>query len=113
MVSARTDRILTSIENRVLSIQFNRADKKNALTGYHRAASLFLCGEILDARGASAMGLVKSVHPGGELPSQLEKIARLLAAKPPSALRLTKALMKSETRVVSSRMAEERMFFEA
>jgi enoyl-CoA hydratase/carnithine racemase len=238
MVSARTDRILTSIENRVLTIQFNRIDKKNALTGemyntvsdelaransdpqiraviltgtgdsftsgndiedfvkrdpdnaerpasrfldtistfskpiiagvnglavgigvtmllhcdivfasesasfrvpfvdlglvpeaasslllprlagYHRAASLFLCGEILDARAASAMGLVQSVHPGGELLSQLEKTARLLASKPPSALRLTKALMKSETNAVSSRMVEERMveermFFEA
>lgn len=77
------------------------------MAGYHRAAEVLLLGERFDAREALEMGLVNSLHPADQLAGVVQSKAVALAAKPPSALRITKALMKREAESVSARMAQE------
>jgi enoyl-CoA hydratase/carnithine racemase len=51
------------------------------------------------------------VHPAAALEAAVQDRARLLAGKPPSAVRLTKALLRSEATGVADRMAEEGRHF--
>jgi len=81
------------------------------MTGYHRAAELLLLGERFDARAAVEMGLVNSVHPADQLVPTVQAKAWALAAKPPAALRMTKALLKREAESVGVRMAQEGQHF--
>jgi enoyl-CoA hydratase/carnithine racemase len=77
------------------------------MAGYHRAAELLLLGERFDAAKALAVGLVNAVVPAGELAGLVAERAAALAAKPPGAIRATKALMKREAESVPARMAAE------
>jgi enoyl-CoA hydratase/carnithine racemase len=81
------------------------------LVGHQRASELMLLGDKFDAAAAQALGFVNAVHPTQALAAAVRERAALLAAKPPSALRLTKALLKSETTGVAARMAEESVQF--
>jgi enoyl-CoA hydratase/carnithine racemase len=81
------------------------------LAGYHRAAELMLLGERFDARAAREIGLVNAVCPAADLDALLRARAAVLAAKPPAALRLTKALLKGDGASVSARIAEESRHF--
>jgi enoyl-CoA hydratase/carnithine racemase len=63
--------------------------------GYARAAELILLGEPFSAATALQYGLVNAVAPDGAAAlAMAEAAAAKLAAKPPSAVRLAKALMK-------------------
>jgi enoyl-CoA hydratase/carnithine racemase len=62
--------------------------------GYKRAAEMLLFGDRVSAAVALEWGLVNAVAPAGEVPDIVEKRARALAAKPPEALRATKALLR-------------------
>ncbi len=64
------------------------------LAGWHRAAELLMLGMPFDADAAHAMGLVNHVVPAEQVHETALAAARALAAKPPAALRATKALMK-------------------
>jgi enoyl-CoA hydratase/carnithine racemase len=64
------------------------------LAGHVRACELFLLGERFDARTALAIGLVNALLPPRALLRHAETKARRLAAKPPAAVRATKALLK-------------------
>jgi enoyl-CoA hydratase/carnithine racemase len=77
------------------------------MLGHQRAAELLLLAEKFDARTAQGLGLVNGVCPGNDLAAFVEQRATALAAKPPSSLRLTKALMKRYPESVPERMAEE------
>jgi enoyl-CoA hydratase/carnithine racemase len=82
------------------------------LIGHRRAAQLLLLGDHFDAATACELGLVNAICPADALMAELEKVAAALAAKPPAALRLTKALLKGESAAaVSARMAEENAQF--
>jgi len=81
------------------------------LAGHQRTASLMMCGEILDAAGAKNIGLVRSTHAPEELNAELMSVASAMAAKPPRAMRLTKALLKGRTTTVDDRMKEEMAHF--
>ena len=81
------------------------------MAGYHRAAELLLLGEKFDARAALEMGLVNAIHPAADLGTVVEAKAAALAAKPPTALRMTKALMKRDAESVVARMAQEGQYF--
>ena len=81
------------------------------LMGHQRAAELVLLGERFDARTAKEFGLVNAVLPASELAGIVDQRAAALAAKPPLALRLTKALLKREPESIASRMAEEGKYF--
>ena len=81
------------------------------MAGYHRAAELLLLGERFDARAALEMGLVNAIYPAAELASVVQAKAAALAAKPPAALRMTKALLKRDTESIPARMAHEGQYF--
>jgi enoyl-CoA hydratase/carnithine racemase len=81
------------------------------LVGYHRAAELMLLGERFDVGVAREIGLVNAVCPAAELDTLVRARAAALAAKPPAALRLTKALLKGDAAAVSARIAEESEHF--
>ena len=64
------------------------------MAGHQRAAELLLLGEVFDAKKAQEVGIVSEIFPDHQLMEEAMKKAKKLAAKPPSAVRLTKSLMK-------------------
>ena len=83
------------------------------LVGQRRAAELLLLGEAVPAVRAAELGLVNRVVPAGTALAEASALAVRLAAKPAGALLATKTLMKSATRDLSGRMAEENAAFAA
>jgi len=65
-----------------------------ARVGHLRAAALILLGEPFDSARAAELGLVTSVVPDHQLFATATETAQKLAAKPSSALRASKRLMK-------------------
>jgi len=63
--------------------------------GHRLASELLLFGEPFDAETAIRAGLVNRVVPSEELLAFAQKRAAQLAAKPPAAVRETKALLKA------------------
>jgi enoyl-CoA hydratase/carnithine racemase len=83
-----------------------------ALVGYQRAAELLLLGEPFDAAKAHAIGLVTEVVPNDLALEAAEQAARKLAAKPPASVRLTKQLLKAQTKaMMEAALAEELRHF--
>jgi len=83
-----------------------------ALAGYQRAAELLLLGEPFDAAKAHAVGIVTEVVPGHLALEAAEQAARKLAAKPPASVRLTKQLLKAQTKaMMDAALAEELSHF--
>jgi enoyl-CoA hydratase/carnithine racemase len=80
------------------------------LVGHARAAEILLLGEPVDARQALAMGLVNAVLPPDQVMPKALEVAKKLAERAPTALKLSKALMKDEG-VVLARMKEEGALF--
>jgi enoyl-CoA hydratase/carnithine racemase len=64
------------------------------LMGHRRAAELLLLGETFDAETALAVGLVNGLRADSELDAYVLHKAQVLAAKPPTAVRLSKQLTK-------------------
>jgi enoyl-CoA hydratase/carnithine racemase len=75
--------------------------------GHAKAAELFLLGGRMDAGQAEASGLVAAVFDDAALGAEALQRARTLAAKAPSAVRATKALMKRGEEPVAERMRAE------
>ncbi|HEY0647385.1 enoyl-CoA hydratase-related protein [Phenylobacterium sp.] len=83
-----------------------------ARIGHARAFSMFVLGEAVDARKAEAWGIANAVVPVGELRARARAAAEAVAAKPPSAVAITKALMRESERYLA-RMQEEGAHFGA
>ncbi|MCC6867828.1 MAG: enoyl-CoA hydratase [Burkholderiales bacterium] len=64
------------------------------VAGRARAAELLLLGEPFSAARAEACGMISAVLPDGDVLPHAHAQARKLAAKPPAALRASKALMR-------------------
>jgi len=62
--------------------------------GYARAAELLFTGELIDAETAAQWGLVNRVVPHERLMDEAMELAGRIAAQPPHALRLAKALLR-------------------
>ena len=78
------------------------------LAGLAAAKWLVLTGETISAREAERLGLVSKVVRGAELSSTVNELARRLAAGPPQALALSKALLnKSLSRDLTAVLEEE------
>ncbi|PWR22231.1 enoyl-CoA hydratase [Zavarzinia compransoris] len=82
-----------------------------AMIGHRKAAELFLFGDQFDAARAADLGFVNEVVPAADLAGHVAAKAARLTALSPSALRLTKQLMKSQTPAVAGRMKEEGAIF--
>ncbi len=83
------------------------------LVGQRVAAELLLLGEPVDAVRAEQLGLVNRVVPAGTALAEADALVARLAAKPAGALLATKVLMKSATRDLPGRIAEENAAFDA
>jgi enoyl-CoA hydratase/carnithine racemase len=78
------------------------------LAGWQKAAELLMLGEPFTAEAAHAIGLVNRIVAPEALLETATSAARALAAKPPAALRATKALMKQALMAeVDAAMARE------
>ena len=83
------------------------------LLGHHLASAMVLLGEALDADTALAAGMVNRVVPDGDLETTARAMAATLAAKPPTAVRLAKALLKGDGSDIRARMDAEGVHFAA
>lgn len=63
------------------------------LVGLPRAKELFFAGEPIGAAEADRIGLVNRVVPDGELIDATRELARKISERPPTALRMGKALL--------------------
>ncbi|HEV8212141.1 MAG TPA: enoyl-CoA hydratase [Vicinamibacterales bacterium] len=83
-----------------------------ATLGYQRAAELLLLGEPFSASKARDHGIVTAVVADDQVLAAATAAAHKLAAQPPSAIRLTKKLMKQATaEAVAVRIGEESEHF--
>ncbi len=83
-----------------------------ALAGYQRAAELLLLGEPFDAVKAHAVGIVTEVLPDDLVLEAAEQAACKLAAKPPASVRVTKQLLKAQTKaMMEAALADELRHF--
>jgi len=64
------------------------------LIGPRRAADMLLAADTLTGAEAAACGLASAVYPDAELYQRAQERAKLLAAKPPVAMRESKRLMQ-------------------
>jgi enoyl-CoA hydratase/carnithine racemase len=83
------------------------------MLGHARAAELLMLGDMFDAATAERLGIINKVSAAGASDADADSWADALAAKPPSALRLTKALMKRETAAVLAQLEAEAVDFAA
>jgi enoyl-CoA hydratase/carnithine racemase len=81
--------------------------------GYAVAAEMVLLGVPIDAQRARDLGLVNAIIPAGELRAHALLQARALAQKPPSALRLSRQLLRGNLDETLARMREETAIFGA
>jgi enoyl-CoA hydratase/carnithine racemase len=65
------------------------------LVGTGRAVEMILTGRTADAEEARQMGLVTSVVPGGQLMAEVRRVADLVLAKGPLAVRLAKLVIRT------------------
>ncbi|RCS23405.1 crotonase/enoyl-CoA hydratase family protein [Phyllobacterium salinisoli] len=81
------------------------------LMGYQRAFALLALGEGFSAEAAKEAGLVhRIVEPAGLEPAVLEA-AQAIAARPPQAMQLTKALLRTPDEPAGERIAREAKHF--
>lgn len=81
------------------------------LIGPHRAARHLLLGEPFDAATALDYGLLSGIVPAEKLEEEVRKMAAALAAKPPEAVRITKALLRQPDEPVAARIEREGQAF--
>ena len=67
-----------------------------ALMGYHRAFGLLVMGDQLDAQQAMYAGLVNRIVPADAVETAGQEAARVLAEKPPEAVRMHRRLMRGD-----------------
>lgn len=75
-----------------------------AIMGYQRAFGLLVMGDQFDAHQAMNAGLVNKVVPADAVENAGFEAARILAEKPPEAVRAARRLMRGERRDVTQRI---------
>jgi enoyl-CoA hydratase/carnithine racemase len=81
------------------------------LAGHARAAELLMLGDPFDAKAAREIGLINTICSAEKLMPSAINAAGKLAAKPPSALRHTKALLKANIDAIRTRIDQEAKVF--
>jgi len=83
------------------------------MLGHLRASELLLLGDMFDAATAERHGLVNKCSAPGVADIEAMQWAEQLAAKAPTALRLSKALLRGDASEVKARIVEEARMFGA
>ena len=81
-----------------------------ARIGYARAFAMFVLGEAVDAKKAVDWGIANAAVPGAELHGKARAAAEAIAARPASAVMLTKSLMRDPA-ALAARMELEGVHF--
>ncbi|BCW90410.1 2,3-dehydroadipyl-CoA hydratase [Alphaproteobacteria bacterium SO-S41] len=81
------------------------------ISGHQLASEMLLFGERFGAAEGKAAGFVNRVTPTGGAEAVALEAARAIAAKPPEAVRLTKALLRGDPAERLQRMEEEGKLF--
>lgn len=92
---------------RGLSLDFGGSWLLPRLVGLHKAKELALFADIISAKEALEIGLVNRVVPAGELDSFVDDWARRLAAGPPLALSMSKAMLNNAFAVSMDQALED------
>ncbi|MBL4596127.1 MAG: enoyl-CoA hydratase [Robiginitomaculum sp.] len=79
--------------------------------GPKRATEILMLGEKITAKAAAEMGLITAVTDTGAALKLATQTANKLAAKAPTALRLTKQLLRAGPESPAQRMARENVLF--
>ena len=80
------------------------------LVGHARAAEILLLGEAIDAKQALALGLVNGIVAPDQVMAKALEIARKLADRAPTAMKLSKALLKDNAAVIERMKIEGELF---
>jgi len=83
------------------------------MIGRMRAMELFLLGDQFTAQKAQELGFVNEIFPATQLMPEVMRIAARLAAKPPSAMRETKRLVRENGAQLDNAIREEGRTFDA
>ena len=83
-----------------------------ARIGHARAFSMFVLGEAVDAKKAVDWGIANAAVPADQLRARARAAADAVAARPPAAVTITKALMR-DAEAIANRMDEEGRHFAA
>jgi enoyl-CoA hydratase/carnithine racemase len=80
--------------------------------GHTRAFAMFVLGEAVDAKKAVDWGIANEIVPNAQLRAKARASAEAIAARPPAAVAITKALMRNPVEI-SERMDREGVHFSA
>jgi enoyl-CoA hydratase/carnithine racemase len=105
-------RLSTPFANLALTPEAASSIQLPARVGHARAFSMFVLGETVDGPTAVAWGLANACVSRAELRARARAAAEAVAAKPPSAVSLTKRLMRDVARL-TARIEEEAAHFAA
>ena len=82
-----------------------------AIMGYQKAFAMLALGEDFSAEEALAAGLVRKVTTRDNLEAETFAVAKRIAAKPPEALRLSRALLRDSSETLAARIDTEAQLF--
>ena len=74
--------------------------------GLHRAKELALLAEVIDAAEADRIGLVNRILPDADLDAHVDDVVARIAAGPPLALSMSKALLDQGAQTSMSQALE-------
>ena len=107
VVASDTARFSQIFSKRGLSVDFGASWLLPRLIGLHRAKELAFFADIIDARQALEFGLVNRILPADQLDEFVSDWATRLAAGPPLALSMTKALLNNSLNLSMDQAIEE------
>jgi 2-(1,2-epoxy-1,2-dihydrophenyl)acetyl-CoA isomerase len=107
VVASDSARFSQIFSKRGLSVDFGASWLLPRFIGLHKAKELAFFADIISAQEALEFGLVNRVVPGVELDAFVDGWAARLAAGPPLALSMTKAMLNNSFNLVMDQSLEE------
>ncbi len=107
VVASDTARFSQIFSKRGLSVDFGASWLLPRFIGLHKAKELAFFADIISADQAAEFGLVNRVVPAGELDAFVDEWAARLAAGPPLALSMTKAMLNNSFNLAMDQSLEE------
>src|SRR5664279_5209961 len=107
VVASDTSRFSQIFSKRGLSVDFGASWLLPRFIGMHRAKELAFFADIISAQQAAEFGVVNKVVPDDELDQAVGEWATRLAAGPPLALSMTKAMLNNSFALSMDQALEE------
>ncbi len=104
--AADTARFSEIFARRGLTIDFGGSWVLPRRVGLHRAKELALLAEVIDAAEADRIGLVNRILPEADLDAHVADVVARIAAGPPLALSMSKALLNNGSQTSMSQALE-------